>query len=439
MKSGTKRWDIEETKILTDNYKTKSDVEISIMLNREVKGVESKRKSLGLKREIKKFVISKNMYNEAQALLCKDMTLKNIAKELGVPYHTLIAYKSDFGITSKNNNWTIEDIELLKIIYENSEWDYILEKLKGRTKDGIRAKASELKIKKKNYFWSNDDLKKSIDMYNSGKTVNEIYELLNHTHSVSAITTKLLIKEKNNIKLHKTPWTKDELDILINNYETTTMEETCKLLPNRTKNAIIRISCILNLNKPTQEWKKEEDEILINMYETTNDYDISLLIGRTRRSVKWRRQGLGLECHFYNNHGNAYPASDGTMCLSFAELEITNYLIEKHVNFKKEVTYSSLFESDTTKRRVDWAIYSDENEFMYAIEYFGIYDLKRSRNKIRTIYIKHTRKKIKDLYKYGVIDQCVFIFPGDLKNKTLDEIFYPYVNINPCKTLLSAV
>jgi hypothetical protein len=38
-------------------------------------------------------------------------------------------------------------------------------------------------------------------------------------------------------------------------------------------------------------------------------------------------------------------------------------------------------------------------------------------------YVKHARKKIKDIYKVGMTDRCIFIFPNDLKTKSLEDIF----------------
>ena len=96
---------------------------------------------------------------------------------------------------------------------------------------------------------------------------------------------------------------------------------------------------------------------------------------------------------------------------------------------EKEVYYKDVLSNDNSRRRFDWVIY-DNNGYMWLVEYFGMYDMKRKENKARLVYKKNTRKKVKDLYKYGVIDKCIFIFPYDLKNRTLDEIFGKYIDLN---------
>jgi len=152
-----------------------------------------------------------------------------------------------------------------------------------------------------------------------------------------------------------------------------------------------------------------------------NDFEIGEYIGKSRRSVKWKRGELGLESHFYNNYGNNYVSNNGTVCLSFGELEICNFLDGKNIQYEKEVFYNKCITNDVSQRRFDWVI-KDKNGIKYMIEYFGMYDSK-SMSKIKKLYRKSTRKKIGDLCKWGVAERCIFIFPNDLKNKSLEEIF----------------
>ena len=67
------------------------------------------------------------------------------------------------------------------------------------------------------------------------------------------------------------------------------------------------------------------------------------------------------------------------------------------------------------------------NDKIYYIEYFGMYS-RNPKGKIMKKYKTRTKYKIKLLYKYNFIDKCIFIFPWDIKHKTLDEIFEPYIN-----------
>ncbi len=120
---------------------------------------------------------------------------------------------------------------------------------------------------------------------------------------------------------------------------------------------------------------------------------------------------------------------EGGLCKSVAEKNITNYLLDEQIIFYKETPYSELItnERESNPRRFDWKVIANNN--VYYIEYFGMYD-KKPRGDIGRRYVKRTRKKIKDLYKAGVVDKCIFIFPYDLENKTLDDIFAEYIELN---------
>jgi hypothetical protein len=108
----------------------------------------------------------------------------------------------------------------------------------------------------------------------------------------------------------------------------------------------------------------------------------------------------------------------GNLCKSYLEADISNYFINNNIKFDKEPRYSEFIPN--CKKKFDWKIYIGDQ--IYYVEYFGMYN-KKSKSKIVEKYVKRTKLKIKMLYKYKVIDKCIFIFPWDIKNKTLDEIF----------------
>lgn len=119
----------------------------------------------------------------------------------------------------------------------------------------------------------------------------------------------------------------------------------------------------------------------------------------------------------------------GQLCKSIAEKDISNYFIDNDIKFVKETPYSDVIinNKEGNPRRFDWAIHPNGKE--YYVEYFGMYS-RDARGDIGRRYSNKTRKKIKDLYKAGIIDRCIFIFPNDLKTKTLDEIFSKYINLD---------
>jgi hypothetical protein len=111
--------------------------------------------------------------------------------------------------------------------------------------------------------------------------------------------------------------------------------------------------------------------------------------------------------------------NQGKFCRSIPELVISNYLISRDIKFDKETSYSELFKKD--RRRFDWKIYCD-NECIIYVEYFGLY-YKGKINKRYSNYVIKADKKIKDLIDIDLEDQCLFIYPEDFKNKSLNEIF----------------
>lgn len=122
--------------------------------------------------------------------------------------------------------------------------------------------------------------------------------------------------------------------------------------------------------------------------------------------------------HKNNGMGKIYLDNNNKLCKSLPERDISNFFIVNNIYFEKEPSYSEIFEND--KRQFDWKIYIGSK--FYYVEYFGLYN-KNPRGNIGKKYFKKTKKKIKDLYKAGLANQCVFIFPYDYNNKKLSDVF----------------
>jgi len=107
----------------------------------------------------------------------------------------------------------------------------------------------------------------------------------------------------------------------------------------------------------------------------------------------------------------SYTTPKGTICLSKSEFTITCWLEDKNLEYRKEVYYKDFLEGDESRRKIDWIV--DYNGKLYYIEYFGLYANK--------LYKKKANKKIADCKEKGI--DLIAIFPQDLKNKTMEEIF----------------
>jgi len=121
--------------------------------------------------------------------------------------------------------------------------------------------------------------------------------------------------------------------------------------------------------------------------------------------------------------GRTVKDKNGHTCRSITECNITNYFINNNIQYTKENSYNELIDGDN--HRFDWRIKINGNYFY--IEYFGLFSDK-PHNKLSQRYYDKTKLKTSLLKKYNVADKCIFIFPNDLKTKTLDEIFKPYLN-----------
>lgn len=121
---------------------------------------------------------------------------------------------------------------------------------------------------------------------------------------------------------------------------------------------------------------------------------------------------------------NIYYDKMNNKCYSHAEFIIGNFLIDSGFKIVKDFQYINILEQDN--RLFDWKIDFIDKE--YYVEYFGLYNLKETKNKIILNYIKKTRKKIRDLYKAGLINKCIFIFPSDLKTKSYEQLFESIIN-----------
>jgi hypothetical protein len=122
---------------------------------------------------------------------------------------------------------------------------------------------------------------------------------------------------------------------------------------------------------------------------------------------------------FYKSSGTGKVCFDklSNICKSSIELKISNFLIDNDISFKKETRYL-LHKND--RRRYDWTI--NVNNQVYHVEYAGLYN-SNSKSKICKVYNKNIKRKVKDLYQNNLLDKCIFIFPWDIKNKSLEEIF----------------
>lgn len=201
--------------------------------------------------------------------------------------------------TKKNRRWTKDEIEYLKNNYALTDWEEILENLPNMTKEQIITKAYKLKIKRDIFFWNDEDIQILKENYYLLE-ISELRELLNNKFTEIAIYSKANVL---GLKIREF-WDDEEIQILKDNYYNLEIEEICKLLPKRNKESIRSYAHKLKLIHNNKSiWNDEEVEFIKLHWENKTDDEMSKILNRTFRSVKWKRETLGL---FRNTEAGMY-------------------------------------------------------------------------------------------------------------------------------------
>ena len=191
----------------------------------------------------------------------------------------------------KTKYWTDEEICFLKKYYPCEDWDFLKTYLK-RDKESIIHKAYELKVRR-NFGFSDTDLKILIDEYAKGTEYKIIKDKLNNKFKYNSLATKI---HRLKIADRKQPWTPVEIETLKLNYSSLPMKEIIMLLPHHTKSSIRTIANELDLKSQfytERAWTQEEDDFIQDNYFILSDGDIASQLNRTFRATKWRREKLG--------------------------------------------------------------------------------------------------------------------------------------------------
>lgn len=218
------------------------------------------------------------------------MSLKDLGRKYDRNDAVILSKLKSLNIyKNKTSRWTKEEIILLKEVYNNSNWDYILSLFPRHNKESIIHKASDLKIKKENYFWNDEDIALLKTYYNEEMRLKEIAEKFNYRFSEEAIATKA-----NKLQLKKVyKWTNKEINILKENFSQCTFEELQKLLPKRNIDSIKAKAKKLELQS-IYVWKDDEEKYIVENWEWQSDEMMSKYLKRSIRAVKAKRVQLGL-------------------------------------------------------------------------------------------------------------------------------------------------
>lgn len=381
-------------------------------------------------------------------------TLESIARNNNTYPPTILKYLKEWGVHQKKFCiWSDSEIDILKKHYPNESWDNILKLLSKRTKGNIIHKAYELNIKRENYYWTEKDLNIILDAYDKGVPLKDLPALVDYKFPEGSISTKLskLKQELNIDKNRRRKWDQWEISILHEKYETTPIEELCKLLPERNYRKINQKANSLGLLS-IRTWNEIEDNFIKENYLDMTDKEIAkCLENRTWRAVKWRRSALGID-RPSGGYGNACFDDDGNIFDSQEEREVFEFIKSipefKYIrcisrNHKKEGKYIykpkdnikySTFYPDFVIEYVEVNGTKIKLKNPIILEYYGMFNPNR-KNGIIANYTKKTAIK-NDYYNSRKDIYFIPIYPDDIKNnfenlvKKLGSFYLQNFNLN---------
>lgn len=209
---------------------------------------------------------------------------------------------------------------------------------------------------------------------------------------------------------------------------------------NKCYNEILN-ECGLKVNTRYSVERKDEDLLcdFYNLFFKLGHIPVGREFLENNIEGKWiylkRFNSIQNVCKILNIDYEKYykPISAGMICLddnkeickSIIEKDISNFFILNNLNFIKEYKYKNLIKCD--RRKFDWMVVVNNKQ--YYIEYAGMYKENEGQQSLRK-YNKRICKKIEDLKQHGYLFQCLFIYPSDIKNKSLKEIFDNFFNLN---------
>lgn len=277
-----------------------------------------------------------------------------------------------------NKHWTKELLELLATFYSDSEWSYLEEILYPFKKDEIIHKAYKLNIKRNNYYWTIEQIEYLKLNYNNF-TNKELSKKLNKTEaSVGTKARKLGL-------LRSQAWTEYEIEIIKEHYSNKLNFQIAKLI-NRKPSCIGNKARELGLKKEKfarydaelfiQNLKLYAEELkrtplvseIIEQSWSLSAASINRAFGGYRNACKLADLEINLNC-FGSKH-YMYKSKNQDLCWSKAEVIITNFFIDNNIKYSREEYYRNYISDPRCNTKTcDWII--SNNVF---VEYFGMMD-----------------------------------------------------------------
>lgn len=247
--------------------------------------------------------ITEDKIQEMIMLYKEGNNVQSISKILKIKSDTVVKYLDERNIRTKKSNILLsdEDKEIILNLYVDGNFEQIFNKYPYIKRQTVYTLASKHGIKREKFFWSKEDIDILIENY--GKTYKEIRAILNNKYSESAIREKA-------IKLGLTTprdWLDEEIEILTKYYSNIPKEEFLKMLPKRTDDAIVCMAMKLNVKSYqylNEKYSDEEKQFIIDNHQYMTDYELSKALNKPLSGIQEQRRKLGI--YYLNKDYSGY-------------------------------------------------------------------------------------------------------------------------------------
>lgn len=152
-----------------------------------------------------------------------------------------------------------------------------------------------MECRRKGMFWSEEDiniLKQTFEEKGRVK-FEDVAGRINPKWDKEAVKRKCIYLGLTNDR----EWTEEETNLLIENYHKLSVDEMTELIPRKTKDSVLAKARTLKLYSKhyiESVYTKEEEQLLIDNYKTMTNTELAVLLGRDGKSVDQKIYALGL-------------------------------------------------------------------------------------------------------------------------------------------------
>lgn len=351
-------------------------------------------------------------------------SLVDIRNEFKITESKIYEILKKHGVESTRDVWLESHSEKLKEIYEFETWEFILSELAPFKANTITEKAMGLGMSRKNPFSEDEIMIIKLNYVDS--SYSDLMKML-PSRTAASIQTKA-----NELGVRKREyWSEEDIEKFKIMYPLYPNSELAKHFNGRSESSLMSMAVILNISKNIEAFEfyrsNAKAEILEKLIafakalgrtptqdEVTENKDMPGMVTYHRYFGSYAEacESAGLDVNITCfGRQNLCTSINGDVCLSLAEKEITDILIENKIRYVKERLYKKISPSipQASRMRCDWFVNNN-----IIVEYFGLFKETLSDNKILNEYHYKTKEKIEICRENNI--PLIALYPSDLED-----------------------